>query len=844
MQHRNLRAALEANAIQTLQQAVDHKPLVKKERSDFPMVMSYLTDPKTREQFNVSLEDLQNDKARKIFKGKDYKDLSDDEKSRVDKVIEDIKGKMFKAFACESDEAKTKLKLFLEENEPQGVIGKFLFADAFKSQFASREEELKREFEDLEQRYAYGHKFEDFQKIHAAINFADQVVEGNIPSETPERAYKAMAIFWEKDATQTAKNINEFIKAFTSKYPNPIHDMFMDQLPTGIKQAEWLKLMKKSGLEVLKEVPRALEIEQDENALKDIGKFREKVKSLKYSRQKENPELAELYSFYEVDNETFELTLDLMKEGEPLASLKKLDNLPSVEHKLEGTAKNLWLMKLPAGDPRGLILGKITNCCQSINGHSEECVIDGMTRPNNGFYVLVELPKGKEPKDIKWESFEKDGNKILGQGYAWKSKTGNLTFDSWENLNPNANDIDVARNLVAFTDKLIEADPSISRVTLGLGGKTPAVLKQLIESTETEDIQEGYFYGDSRQQIEIGACQELEKLRGQIREVFPESNLNITTIAQAKYILEHREEFKAIDPAEQWIYSSWSIVLGEEHIKTLVNEISDDPLSLMLRDEAKKGYRTEKVSARDLKDLDPEKIKLLISYRAIKAYNTGKVSAQDLKDLPQEKIDLLISDEAICAYQTGRVRAQNLVRLADQKILEILCLSIMTTYTTHKDLTIKFFEGVEPKKLKLIVSDDAIKLYETGQVHPRDLKSLSVAQIKVLTSENAIDIFQTHNVNFKAIQKYTASELEYFFSEQFTKEYEYIMYSGSKLGKVMDAILCKAKSYNNKFLSTASDVISTVLALPKLPKVTSKVSFDSHIKKAETRENQSNKGRE
>lgn len=47
------------------------------------------------------------------------------------------------------------------------------------------------------------------------------------------------------------------------------------------------------------------------------------------------------------------------------------------------------LTKLAIDDPRAYILGHIAKDCQSIGGNSEKCVIDGITRENNGFYVFL-----------------------------------------------------------------------------------------------------------------------------------------------------------------------------------------------------------------------------------------------------------------------------------------------------------------------------------------------------------------------------------------------------------------------------------------------------------------------
>ena len=89
------------------------------------------------------------------------------------------------------------------------------------------------------------------------------------------------------------------------------------------------------------------------------------------------------------------------------------------------------LIKIPIDDPHPYLLGHLTNCCQSIGGHSEQCVIDGITLPENGFYILL---KGDDKKGLfnADSSLNYDAFKLLGQGYVWLSDVGNVGFDSWK----------------------------------------------------------------------------------------------------------------------------------------------------------------------------------------------------------------------------------------------------------------------------------------------------------------------------------------------------------------------------------------------------------------------------
>ena len=186
-------------------------------------------------------------------------------------------------------------------------------------------------------------------------------------------------------------------------------------------------------------------------------------------------------------------------------------------------------------------------------------------------------------------------------------------------------------------------------------GKTPAILSSIITPTDPETIQDGFFYGDSLNQIEIEITKELAKLRSQINQLFPDAKVDICSIKQAKYILAHQKDFKSTPEEFQWIYSKLSFELGEENVAILAKELSKDQGSQLISAHAKQAYMTGKISPQDLVDLAPEKIQLLLSYPATEAYKNNKVSTADLKDLELEKIRLLISSDAIKAYETGHV---------------------------------------------------------------------------------------------------------------------------------------------------------------------------------------------
>ena len=204
-----------------------------------------------------------------------------------------------------------------------------------------------------------------------------------------------------------------------------------------------------------------------------------------YKRATENPALASLFFQYKIAEKHFNAALRVEKQR------KQSDLIPDLT--LDGEVvghPGYHLVKLPIDDPRAYILGHITNCCQSMGGHSEACVIDGITREHNAFYVLLKRKKPlvKKPPlqegKINYADYD-----IVGEGYVWLSKMGNLTFDSWENLRPENDNPIIVSMLQEFAKQVTMQHLSILRVTIG---------ESLVKYPEV--MREGYQYQDSREQ--------------------------------------------------------------------------------------------------------------------------------------------------------------------------------------------------------------------------------------------------------------------------------------------------------------------------------------------------------
>jgi hypothetical protein len=345
--------------------------------------------------------------------------------------------------------------------------------------------------------------FENFKKIFSACKLiADFVELNNTPSDDVAalHAYKCLVLFDAQAKNSLAPSTN-FFKNHSSKFRKPVHDSLVYNLPNNIepvKLKQWQSLIKKSGMRAIQLFQQAPVIEKmlAGNAPQTVKEAEEAAAKIQYKRANEYPELARLCIQYNINESVFNLCLSIKP--------KKKDNLPDIT--IDGASVNqpgYYLLKLPLNDPRAFILGHITNCCQSIGGNSSQCVVDGITLESNGFYVLLKSTTENKsasttPAPLLNGKVDYSHYQIVGQGYAWRSFLGNLTFDSWENLTPSSEDAVIVPMLEAFAKEAVKDNSDILRVTIGLGGKTPTAFGPPIPYAE--GIGEGYGYPDSARQ--------------------------------------------------------------------------------------------------------------------------------------------------------------------------------------------------------------------------------------------------------------------------------------------------------------------------------------------------------
>jgi hypothetical protein len=223
---------------------------------------------------------------------------------------------------------------------------------------------------------------------------------------------------------------------------------------------------------------------------------------VKYKNYDKFPELAQLLiqlNIYDkVSEDDFDDCIAVYKEK------KSKDNLPNFS--IDGQTcghPGFVFVKLPMNDPIVFILGHLTNCCLHIGENARQCIEDMVTRENNGAYVLLKKRnKNTVSCPIVDSRINHKDYEVVGGGYAWMSIL-NLIFDSWENICAQYDKIafdilKVFSNIVIYDNNL-----AIQRVTIGIGGGTPDIIKKQEKVRNPEKMLEGYQHADSAVQVLI-----------------------------------------------------------------------------------------------------------------------------------------------------------------------------------------------------------------------------------------------------------------------------------------------------------------------------------------------------
>lgn len=570
------------------------------------------------------------------------------------------------------EETKQRLFQFLSDHPSGLALGQFLFGHQFQPKANKTSAEvLKQHFNILNASHGYFDEkdFPAYQQIYFVCALVTAMLENHKrEAEIRECAYKMMVLFGDNktifSAFLTLKAFDRFVKMHASQLLHPLSDILHHSLPKKgeWEQSRWQHLLKHHGVRILSILKDAKKIEQylcssDSKRAHYCPENRHELAGILsqfgYRDAYIYPKLARLYSWYRIEESIFDRTLTLLSYRQ--LTLKKRDSLPVIGvdlgREINKKHERYFLVRLPAGDLRGLILGVMTKSCQSIQDKAEICAIDGTSLDGNGFYVLVQTKKPLDISHIDWKNFEAHGHKIIGQGYIWRSVAGNLTFDSWENLRLE-DDPRIVVGLIKLAEKIIAEDNTIARITIGLGGKTPKNFNAL-KTIFTERMKEGQTWGDALQQAEIHVNPLLFKAREALLTRFEQkTNLHLSH-PQARNLTSfiiNLAQFEAIDNITDQEFdiiiknNALSIFGFEVYLQkafsAAVKELEKNPIKgkLLISESAQEIYGMGQAKFSDLQNLETEKLRLLTSPETLKLYRSGEATFAELKEFPLNEL--------------------------------------------------------------------------------------------------------------------------------------------------------------------------------------------------------------
>lgn len=351
----------------------------------------------------------------------------------------------------------------------------------------------------------YGPKIKLYQHLLPMMKTATQL-EGNTGAET--NAFKFSVLFRNKQ--QVEQYLDQYEKRWNhSNSKQIVHDAALFNLPRSGKWSphKWGDLIAQFGPQISKHLSNAVSIE--EQIKKEGVPFpttAEEVLNINarlfYTNAKENIEFAKMAKEHEISEWAFDEGVQILKRA------KTSDHLPDIF--IDGADigfPKYYMRKLKAGDPRGLILGAETKCCQHIDGDGKDCAIHGTTSEFGGFYVWQKKTKIRtsDNKNTKMKITDKDP--VIAQSWAWIGKDQKIILDSFERLSNEYNELSVPfMEQMAFEvsgkhtythqvkaendDTSVSLSHCIKGIRLGGGGNTPSNLFQ--KSVKKSELSEPF----------------------------------------------------------------------------------------------------------------------------------------------------------------------------------------------------------------------------------------------------------------------------------------------------------------------------------------------------------------
>jgi len=289
----------------------------------------------------------------------------------------------------------------------------------------------------------------------------------------------------------TEDRVLQYFEKWGKDSKKPLHDtlshIFLPQKKTREMDVKaWGDAVLKCGPSMAKLVKFADNLpvpeKSDDGRTWSMVNTREKAAKFAYKDAAQNPALAAVCMEHDVNEGVFNIALELSKN--PPA----VKNIPDIT--IDGDKFDMpgaTFHRLAADDIRGLFLGEMTDCCQSIGGLGAECAEQGFKSKDSGFYV-VENAKGR----------------VVGQTWAWRGQKGELVFDSIETLGENVKPEQWQKLTKVFARTLAEKPADVTALLVGKGGATPKTLSRAFNKAATPAIPLGYNgKRDSQEQVVV-----------------------------------------------------------------------------------------------------------------------------------------------------------------------------------------------------------------------------------------------------------------------------------------------------------------------------------------------------
>lgn len=372
--------------------------------------------------------------------------------------------------------------------------------------------------------------------IHAQIVWSESEKE-KAEELAYDYAYKCMALLMvpnEKrcDFNAISKEIEQILTKTDTVLSRPFHDAFLvklDPFPNGreiVDKAGWHRLILSQGVKAFHYwlVAPRLEKRKEKKSGQRAAPISLKEASVLesecfYERSLEDLNFSSICHRYKVSEARFDAALDYIGTKWPK---KENDFLPDIVAEVQHGGSDYFWVKMPFYDKRALILGDITDCCQSILGNAEQAVKDSVSLSYNGVYVLLKKTslKAENPPFFNENGINDQDYKIISQSYAWLSLTGDLCLDSIELLSNEISEDALHAIVIQFSRKAVNAGLGIACVTLGVGGKTPPIFTR--DFVIPQQMREGIAYGDANKQyfLDFGISSLNKAVKGDLRKVF------------------------------------------------------------------------------------------------------------------------------------------------------------------------------------------------------------------------------------------------------------------------------------------------------------------------------------